>query len=422
MAYTINYNYPCRGTNYTAGRDGNKVRYIVVHYTASQASAKNNAIYFNRDKVAASAHYFIDGNGTIYASVPENSTAWACGNFAYNQKSVSIEVVSDGRDFTEAEIKELTWLTQTLMKKYNVPASCVIRHYDCVGKHCPLPYINNAKWNALRARITRDKVSTGTTNSGGSSSSSSAPTLNPNAALSVDGYLGSNTVAKLQSQLGTPVDGVVSGQYSGNKQYLLRCVAGAWVFSSSASGSPMIKALQKKIGADADGIMGRDSVLALQRFLGVAADGYLGEATAKALQTALNNNKFRGGAAAPAPSKPASPAISVGVDGYWGSGTTTALQKYLGCKIVDGVVSNQYHGNKKYCTNCTTGWEWKHSGYSAGSTVIKELQKRLGVAADGLIGPSTNKALQKKLGVGQDGICGPTTVSRLQEAINKKTL
>lgn len=416
MAYKIDYSYPCRGTNYTAGRGGNSVQYIVIHYTASQASARNNAIYFNRDKVAASAHYFIDGGGTIYGSVPENSTAWACGNYSYNQKSVSIEVVSDGRDFTEAEIQELTWMTQTLMKKYNVPASKVIRHYDCVGKYCPAPYVRNTKWATLRSRITTGATSGGTTSS--SPSVAPAPAYNPSQALAVDGYLGSNSVKKLQSQLGTTTDGVISGQPSSNKQYLLRCVAGPWEFGGN-SGSAAIRALQKKLGVEADGFFGKNSVMALQKFLGVNADGYLGEQTAKAFQTALNNNKFKGGATSSTTTTTTTSSSSgtLGVDGYWGTGTTKALQKYLGT-TADGIVSGQASSNKKYCPNCTTGWQWN----GGGSMVIKALQSRLGVSADGYFGPNTIKALQRKFGVGQDGMCGPKTVTALQKALNNKTL
>ena len=39
----------------------NAVRFIVVHYTANKGdTAKNNADYFAREKVGASAHFFVD--------------------------------------------------------------------------------------------------------------------------------------------------------------------------------------------------------------------------------------------------------------------------------------------------------------------------------------------------------------------------
>lgn len=159
--------------NYTAGRSGYSVTHLAIHYTATNASARNNAIYFSRPGAGASAHYFIDGGGTIYQSVSENDTAWAVGNWTMNCKSISIEVVSAGQDFTSAEIAELTWLTQDIMKRYGIPASRVIRHYDVTGKHCPAPYVNSSKWNALHAQITSGATDGGSYNP---PSTPSAPT------------------------------------------------------------------------------------------------------------------------------------------------------------------------------------------------------------------------------------------------------
>lgn len=140
--------------NFTYGRSGYSVTHIAVHYTATNASARNNGIYFSRPGANASAHYFLDGSGTIIQSVSENDTAWAVGDWVMNCKSISIEVVSAGQDFSSAEIAELTWLVQDLMKRYGIPASRVIRHYDVTGKHCPAPYVNQNKWNALWSQIT----------------------------------------------------------------------------------------------------------------------------------------------------------------------------------------------------------------------------------------------------------------------------
>ena len=66
----------CDGRNYTRGRGGNPVNTVVVHYTGTNASAHNNLLYFSRNKVGASAHYFIDKDGTLCQSVSESDTAW----------------------------------------------------------------------------------------------------------------------------------------------------------------------------------------------------------------------------------------------------------------------------------------------------------------------------------------------------------
>ena len=75
-----------------------KTRYIVVHYTSNRGdTAKNNADYFVREKIKASAHFFVDEN-KIWASVPENYVAWHCGAKRYrhtecrNTNSIGVEI------------------------------------------------------------------------------------------------------------------------------------------------------------------------------------------------------------------------------------------------------------------------------------------------------------------------------------------
>ena len=106
--------------------------------------------------------------------------------------------------------------------------------------------------------------------------------------LAEDGSLGTASVKALQTWLGTPVDGRVSGQYIKAEKYMQACVNGVWEFSSHPTGSIMVRALQNKVGSTADGIMGQNTVKALQRFLEVSEDGYLGPNTARALQHYLN--------------------------------------------------------------------------------------------------------------------------------------
>ena len=89
---------------------------------------------------------------------------------------------------------------------------------------------------------------------------------------------------------------------------------------------------------------------------------------------------------------PAAKAIDLEVDGYWGSATTSALQEVLGTPV-DGIVSSQNESWRKYNPALTSGWEWVPASDATGSTVISAMQSRIGVAADGLIGPETIRAL-----------------------------
>lgn len=207
----------CDPRNYTRGRSGRVVDEIVVHYTGTLASAHNNLLYFSRNSAGASADYFIDRDGTCYdvhQSVSENDTAWHAGNWDVNCRSVGIECVSAGEDFTESQIETLADLVQHLMRKYGVPASRVIRHYDVTGKLCPAPYVRQEKWDALHARIT------------GKSSETPAPTpapaqpdgvpdgcVNPpESILLYDGYFGPLTVKYIQRRI-RAAGWYPSGQY-----------------------------------------------------------------------------------------------------------------------------------------------------------------------------------------------------------------
>lgn len=107
--------------------------------------------------------------------------------------------------------------------------------------------------------------------------------------IAVDGEWGQSTTRNLQKVLGTPQDGIVSGQRTACKKYLPNCLVTSWKYSTNGRGSVVIKALQRKIGVTADGIMGRQTVLKLQSWLGTPQDGICGKATVKALQGWINS-------------------------------------------------------------------------------------------------------------------------------------
>lgn len=162
MAYSILFKQ-CGSDHMTRGRS-RAIDRIVVHYTATLASARNNATYFARNEgQGASAHYFVDDvTPEIYQSVAEGDTAWHAGNWAMNCRAIGIEVVSAGEDFSATEVEKLGWLVKRLMAKYGIGASAVIRHYDVTGKLCPAPYVAASKWAALRAAITGGSAPGGT--------------------------------------------------------------------------------------------------------------------------------------------------------------------------------------------------------------------------------------------------------------------
>lgn len=104
---------------------------------------------------------------------------------------------------------------------------------------------------------------------------------------------------------------------------------------------------------------------------------------------------------------------AIEVDGYWGAATTRAMQRVLGTPV-DGIISDQV---KSDVTSAIGGVAYGKGG----STMVKALQKKLGVTADGYIGKDTVKAMQKRYGTPVDGkISRPSTmVKALQKQLNK---
>lgn len=279
-------------------RARSNVRYIVVHYVGAGSAATGNALanckYFAGGNRNASAHYFID-NGSIYECIdPASYGAWHVGDGhgAYgitNTNSIGIEVCNNGGPFTDAEVDRLTWLVQKLMADYGVPASRVVRHYDASRKLCPLYYAQDSgAWDSLHAQITG-----GSSTGGGSSESSSG--------LGDTSWTGPKMLREWQSQLGTSADGKLSNQSAYvRKNVLVRVESGVFDGSNTGEyGSSMVKALQRKVGTDADGSMGHGTVKALQEWLnsklaaGLDVDGYYGPATSRAVGSALERGLFK---------------------------------------------------------------------------------------------------------------------------------
>ena len=128
----------------------------------------------------------------------------------------------------------------------------------------------------------------GATATGGSVPASSGK-VTSNGKIAVDGSWGVATTKKAQKVFGTVQDGIISGQPISNKRYLANAYTGSWQFvSGRATGSNLIRAIQRRIGAAADGYFGRKSVMKFQSWLGVSVDGSMGPATVKAFQSWLN--------------------------------------------------------------------------------------------------------------------------------------
>lgn len=105
----------------------------------------------------------------------------------------------------------------------------------------------------------------------------------------VDGVWGEATTKALQRYLGTVVDGIISHQLVSSEKLLISRFGHTFRFDDTRKGSLCIKALQKKLGVTADGLIGKNTIKALQKWLGVTVDGVCGKNTTIALQKFLDS-------------------------------------------------------------------------------------------------------------------------------------
>ena len=110
--------------------------------------------------------------------------------------------------------------------------------------------------------------------SSASTSTASKPsTSTPKTTLKVDGYWGTSTTKRLQQIFKTTVDGKVSNQFATYKAQNPGLDSG-WEWEKNPTGnSPLIKAIQKKVGATQDGHIGPDTIKKIQKWMGCTQDG-----------------------------------------------------------------------------------------------------------------------------------------------------
>ena len=75
--------------NHYNGRNGYHVDHITLHIMVGRLTGTDSV--FQSSGSAASAHYGIDGNGTIHQYVDESNGSWSDANYASNNSTISIE-------------------------------------------------------------------------------------------------------------------------------------------------------------------------------------------------------------------------------------------------------------------------------------------------------------------------------------------
>lgn len=144
-----------------------KIKYLAMHYTAGASSTTGHAMgvrnQFQTSTRKASADFAVDDGEMV--QINPDPLKYVCGSVgdpkdksgggatlagAGNYNTISIEMCSNlksgankdatnhsGWFFTKATLDNAANLARILMKKYNIPKSNIVRHYDISGKRCP---------------------------------------------------------------------------------------------------------------------------------------------------------------------------------------------------------------------------------------------------------------------------------------------
>lgn len=159
---------------------------------------------------------------------------------------------------------------------------CAIRQYSSAGR------LSGWDGNLDLDKFYGDRAAWAKYATAGKTAAPSKPAAPAVPQIAVDGIIGTATVRRWQQVMGTTVDGVISNQVKATYRPALVAVN----YGQPRGASTLVKAVQRRLGVTADGLLGPATIRAMQRRFGVTADGILGPATARALQTRLNSNTF----------------------------------------------------------------------------------------------------------------------------------
>lgn len=117
---------------------------ITIHSTGNpNSTAANERAWLDNPSNSREAawHYAVDENEIIQA-IPDNETAWHCGDSYGNKHSIGVEICESG-DRTKT-LERAARFAAEKMKEYNFDISNILRHYDWTGKNCPRILIDRA--------------------------------------------------------------------------------------------------------------------------------------------------------------------------------------------------------------------------------------------------------------------------------------
>ncbi len=273
MQYITNYDSP----NYW--NNSNSPLYVVIHHWGSDGQSFNGVVnWLCQSRARVSAHYVVGGDKCA-CIVNEGDAAWHAGNRWYNMHSIGIECRPEMDTVTYKTVIE----TVAMIYRHVGKVLPVIGHRDIVSTACPgryYPYLQDIQAQAT-ALYRSGKAPTGV---GGSNAVASSK-------LAIDGEFGPASCRRLQVWLGSPYrDGVLSGQLRSQVYYIRNfkwCVA----YGSGGSATVKLLQRKVGASADGYlGCETISKLQAFLNNAGyrLTVDGIAGPATCSALQQYLN--------------------------------------------------------------------------------------------------------------------------------------
>ncbi|MBP5289541.1 MAG: N-acetylmuramoyl-L-alanine amidase [Clostridia bacterium] len=128
---------------------------IVIHYVGNPGTtARQNRNWYADPESEVSSHFIIGLKGEVLLCVPLDEKSSA-SNHA-NATTLSVEVChpDETGQFTKASEDRLVELLAYLCRRYDLPVSGIIRHYDVTGKNCPKYYVEHEEaYLAMKKRV-----------------------------------------------------------------------------------------------------------------------------------------------------------------------------------------------------------------------------------------------------------------------------
>lgn len=284
----IEATYKAHSNNYSTGRSGRKIEKVTIHHMAGVLTAKQCGSIFQNGNRQASSNYGIGKNGEIALFVDEANTSYADANWDSNCKSVTIECSNDktGGDWivSDTVLNSLIELVADIFKrngiKKAIKGETITWHSMYSATTCPGNYLRS-KMDYIAEKV-NEKLNNNTDTSDKKEEKKHI--------IDEDGKWGEDTTRKAQEVFGTTIDGIVTDQYKCYEKENPGLISFEWLDNPSNYGSELVRAIQKKVGANVDGHIGPETIKKMQKYFGTVQDGCISNPSdvVKAFQKWLN--------------------------------------------------------------------------------------------------------------------------------------